>query len=205
MTEVVIPRKFGFAFPRTRTNLRYSVSGVINNPGSTTANNRYRPTAAFDVDPLFLTAAMPGYASYALLYQKYRVRQSTIRVHYINNETFGLVVGICPTNTDLGSNHAGAVTVALFGQPESVQSVVGGINGNNITKLTKTTNTAQFAGSNDLNVDDQYVSRVTSTPLQNWFFDVYLFTGSNILVNGLTVHVILDVEVEFFELAAPTS
>lgn len=201
---VVMPRQFGFAPPRLHTSLRYTSIGTINNVGTTAASNRYRPTNAFDVDPLLASTAMPGFAEYALLYTRYRVTSSKIMVDFMNLESFPLIVAILPVQTDPGSNHLASVTTRFLGQPVCHSKPVGAITGLSVAQLGHQTSTAKIAGVSDLNTADDYSSGVGAGPLLNWYWDVMILSNS-VLASGVFVHVTVDVQIEFFSLAQPNN
>jgi len=200
---IVVPRSFGFAPPRVQCTLRYSVTGTINNVGNTTCSARYRPTNAFDVDPLVASTAMPGFAEWALLYRRYRTHSSRIKVEFMNAEAFPMVVAIIPTTTDPGSNQSGSTTIALLAQPVCRSAPIGAITGNAIRSITHTMATSVIGGVSDDNTADDYSSSVLAGPLLNWYWDVFTNSGSNILANGILVHVSVDVNIEFFSLNSP--
>jgi len=147
---------------------------------------------------------MPGFAEYALLYRRYRVHSSRINVQFMNSEAFPLIVAIIPVTDDPGSNHAGSVTTRFLSQPVCRSKPLGAITGASTTAITMYMTTQMMAGVTDANTADDYSSAVSAGPLLNWFWDIMLFSQS-ILVNGVFVHVTLDVEIEFFSLAPPAA
>jgi hypothetical protein len=64
--------------------------------------------------------------------------------------------------------------------------------------------TQRMAGVTDANTADDYSAVVSAAPLLNWYWDVMLFSQS-ILVNGVFVHITIDVDIEFFSIAPPAA
>lgn len=62
-----------------------------------------------------------------------------------------------------------------------------------------------MGGAADYNIADDYSSAVSAGPILNWYWDVFAYTGGTVLVNGLLIHVNVDVDIEFFDVASPVA
>jgi len=199
---VVIPRRYGFAAPRLRVNLLFQKQVVINNAGTAYASIRFSPTSAYDVDPLFASTAMPGFAEYALLYRFYRVHSSHILVDFVNQEAFGLMAYVVPTNSDFGANFS--LSTSFFGNPRCKQITIGPATGNPLGVIQSTFTTASLGGVSSLNILDSYSSLVSTVPSNNWWWHIGTYSPSA-LVSGIFASIRIEIEVEFFENAEATS
>lgn len=200
----VIPRAIGWAFPRLRCNLRYQDWTDLNNVGFTYASKRYTPTYAYDVDPTLASTAMPGFSEYAGLYRFYRVRMSNISVCFCNKQDTCLSVYICPVNSDPGAN-ATNVQDYLSNRLSKV-CMVSAKGGMDRVTLTDMQTTSEFGGARDAQTVDYYCGPTdgSAAPANNWFWQVGTISATP-LVNGLQCNVVIDIEVEFFELKTPSS
>jgi hypothetical protein len=204
---VVIPRSFGFAPPRIRVNLRFAKTTFMSNVTSTTTNIRFNPSYVYDVDPALASTALPGFTEWAGLYRLYRTRSSRITVDFSSQENFSGTCAVVPINNDPGQNHVASFTARYLAQPISRQKVVGSVGGMSHARISHYATTASFGGSADAEVEDNFSAPTSggSAPNNSWYWDVIYYTGFSPIVNGVFVNVVLDVEVEFSELANPST
>lgn len=202
-TVVVIPRGLGWAPRRVRMTTKYSVSKTLNNAGVQLANYRYNPTFCFDVDPLLGSTAMPGFTEWGAIYRFYRLRSSRISVMFANNETFNVLVYICPLNYDPTANIS--PNVFLLSSTLCKKSIIGPLTGMNTHTLTDACSTNSIGGVRDLGILDGYCAQTSGgAPANSWFWAVGINSFSN-LSNGVSLIVDLECEIEFFELTSPAA
>jgi len=198
----------GFASSRLATRLRYAKTYQSNNAGVNVTNFRFNPVYAYDVDPILGSTALTGFAEYAALYRFYRVQAATITVAAVCDDNVGLTwFYICPTNYDPGANHSRAIAIGQVQQPRCGHkhfSLFSG--GKPMAVLTKRATTADFGGAWDTRTLDNYCAPTSgsSGPANSWYFDVG-FICDQVLANGYSTNVLLEVEIEFFELTNPAN
>jgi hypothetical protein len=180
---------------------RYSVSKTLNNAGVQVANFRYQPSFCYDVDPLLGSTAMPGFTEWAAIYRYYRLRSSRISVMFANNEAFNVLVYVCPLNYDPTANIS--PNVFLLSSMLCQKTIIGPLTGMNTHTITHAASTDVIGGVRDLGILDGYCAATTGgSPANNWYWAVGLNSFSN-LVNGISLTVDMECEIEFFELTSP--
>lgn len=201
----VIPKKIGWAFPRLRASLRFHKWLNINNAGLQAANVRFEPTYAYDVDPTVASTAMPGFTEYGAIYLQYRVRAARIKCMFSNTEAFTMTCYVTPVNTDPGANYIASTAQQYESSRLSKSECIGPLTGNGICDLQDYQSTAGFGGARDTQTADLYCgSTAGSAPNNNWYWTVGCVSLNN-LITGVNCNVVIDIEVEFFELASPSS
>lgn len=185
---------------KLQTRLSWSgVQNLIVPAGSATAAYRFRPTAAYDVDPALGSTAMPGYAELSALYASYRVVQSRLRVSLVS-PTSGTATAVCvPMNEDIGASPTALVIDSLVGTPYNQYKVVPAAGGPpaNFDILMST---EKMFGSKAVYFDDAFASLVSTIPANNWFWVVALILPAIVGgAQGYTFMVRLDIDVEFFQ------
>jgi hypothetical protein len=194
-----IPRQVGLILPdRYRTNLRYWKSVSFDLTAVFSAGVRFRPSAAYDVDPLLATTAMSGFSELALLYGSYRVLSSRIRVESVNTSNANpRTLIVCPVNIDPGAAPTTAYVLASKEQPYS-KAKMSGLSGSPQTIVSNVMSTEKMYGSKSVLFDDNFSSVSNSTPNNNWYW--FVSTYSNILDPSLVwAQITIDVDVEFFD------
>jgi len=195
----------GWAPSRIATRLRFSKFVTISAAAATAANVRFSPTFAYDIDPTVGSTAMAGYSEYASMYRFYRVQKSMIKVHFANEQAFNVVVYIIPVNLDPSANYNSTQAQDYLANPFCRQSIIGPLTGRNTTVVAHSETTANYGGAWNRNVADYYTGSTAGTqPTNNWFWSVGVVGTSNVST-GVDALITLDIEIEFFELANPSS
>jgi hypothetical protein len=195
----------GWAPSRIATRLRFSKFVTISAAAATAANVRITPTFAYDVDPTVGSTSMAGFSEYAGMYRFYRVQKSMITVHFANEQAFNVVVYVIPINSDPGANYSSTVAQQYLANPFCRQSILGPLTGRNTSIVRHRETTANYGGAWNRNVTDTYVgSTAGTTPSNNWFWSIGLVGTSNVST-GVDALITCDVDIEFFELANPSS
>lgn len=177
----------------------------MNNAGFTSANRVFTPSNAFDVDTSLASTTMPGFNEWSGLYRRYRTRASRITVDYMNNETFNFIVGVLPMTTNPGQNALASVITPLIAQPVTATKPLGSVNGLSACRIGMSMTTAKIAGVADKDIADDYSSAVSGAPLLNWYWNVFSYTGGGVQVSGMLIHVNVDIDLEFFDVAQPST
>jgi len=197
----IVYRGLNFMPPIFQTRLRFSKQITMLNVTSGWTNIRFSPTAAFDVDPVIGSTAMPGFTELAGIYRFYRVRGSSIIADFGNLDALAGIAVVCPVNFDPTSN------TTLFQQYLSSRSArmkpLGLASGNGVAQIKHHLTDRDFGGALSVAIDT-YTASVTAIPTNNiwWLVGAYL---SAIQTNGVFVAVEIDIDVEFFELSSPAT
>jgi hypothetical protein len=186
---------------RFYTRLAYEGMGqvVITSPATYTTL-RFRPSAAFDVDPTLASTATPGFAELALLYNKYRVTMSKIRITITNPSTaLGVLLVVLPLNQDPGSAPSGPFVNAWPDQPYA-KSKMCGLLGSPACEVINEMTTEKIFGSSLVYTDDLYAAAVTTVPSTNWYWGIALATGTApAAAQSCTFQWLIEMGVEFYE------
>jgi len=185
--------------PRFETTLRFTKEVVIMNVASGWANARYAWTSCYDVDPILGSTSMPGFSELAAMYRYYRGSSSRIRVDFGNLDNLSGTVVICPVNFDPTAN------TTLYQNYLSSRSAhhrpIGALQGNGAVSLSHSTSIAAYGGTR-IPALDSYAAVVTAVPVNNiyWLVGAYM---NNVMTNGVTINVYIDITLVFFELSSP--
>jgi len=194
-----IPRKVGLILPdQYRTNLRYWKQVSFSFLSSNTTAIRFRPSAAFDVDPLIASTAMAGFAELSLLYSSYRVLSSKINVNVMTTSAANPVnVSLTPVNFDPGATPSSAYVLAAREQPYTRFGTCG-FNGSPPLKLNSNMSTVKIYGSKQALFDDNFSAPVTAIPNNNWYWVICGY--SFVLDPSLTwVTITIEVDCQFYD------
>jgi len=197
----------GFAPDRLRTRMRYHNYTQIVSGTSNSSSIRFEPTFAYDVDPLVGSTAMPGFTEYAGLYRKYRVNGFIATVVFANTETSPVLCYLSVLNSDPGTSVLPATAQNILSQPITKRVMVGPLTGNSASReLSLAATIANFAGSSNREIDDSYSAFVTGTaPSNNMWLIVGCIKQAGTLTAGVQCDIMIDVDIEFFEVQTPAS
>jgi hypothetical protein len=168
--------------------------------GAAFAQKKYRPTSAYDVDPVLGSTGTAGFTELSAFYAYYRVLSYRPIIECINQETFGVTAYIITTNTDPGTL-SGSQALAYQMNPNVCRRLLGGSASQNHCCLQQMINCERFVGSAMQKFDDNYRSSVVTVPNNNIFTTLVLLSnGSSVFgTNGVCVNVRFILQVEFFE------
>jgi len=189
-----IPKQIGLIVPdRSYTSLKYWVANAFNLSAGAgaVANVRFRPTAAYDIDPTLGGTSMPGFVELAALYGSYRVTCSSIKVTGSNASATPFQLIVCPSNADLGAAMLAANVSALQGQPFSKHRVVGAV-GSPPAVINSSMTTEKIYGDKAVYSDHNFSAVANGVPANNWFWNIAAYTplgGSaiNVIIIEITV------------------
>jgi hypothetical protein len=178
--------------------LRFWKSVSFNFTASNVAAVRFRPSAAFDVDPLVASTAMAGFAELASLYSSYRVLSSTIRIEAVTTSAANPVALMtAPVNADPGATPSSAYVLALREQPYAKYKMLA-LTGCPPSNVMNAMSTEKVYGSKSALFDDNFSSPTNSTPNNNWFWVVAGY--SQVLDPSLCwLQITIEVDCEFFD------
>lgn len=183
--------------PRMLLKMRYFSYQAFTMTGGN-FNYRWRPTAAFDVDPALGGTSMAGFAEMAAQYATYRVIASRISVSVANpSATTPMTVVVLPTNADPGSAFGAANIIAATGNPYAKTKITG-LLGSPPTVIRLSMTTQKMFGDSAVLYDHNFSSLVTTVPSNNWFWNVCLLSQAAIATAPI-VTVTIEVDTEFFD------
>jgi hypothetical protein len=165
---------------------------------NTFANYRYRPTAAFDVDPALGGTSMAGFAELSAFYQTYRVSKSSIKVTLINpSATLPVTLIVLPMNADPTNSFGVANIIASMGNPYA-SSKTSGTEGSRPPVVSSSMTTKQIFGDAEVLFDHNFTALVNTVPNNNWFWNVCVLSPA---VIATAVYAIVEIEVdcEFYD------
>jgi hypothetical protein len=162
------------------------------------ANYRFRPSAAFDIDPALGGTSMPGFAELSQQYSMYRVYGSSIKVTASNpSTTIPVSLIVCPLNQDPSNAMTAANVIASSGQPYAKMKVMP-LLGGPATRISSYMTTVRIFGDPAVNYDHNFSSLVSTVPANNWFWNIAVYSGATIATN-ITVNFEIEVDCEFFD------
>lgn len=194
-----IPRQVGLIMPdRYRTNLRFWKQVSLNFTAVNAVSIRFRPSSAFDVDPVVASTAMSGFTELESFYNSYRVLSSRIMVESVTTSAANPVnIFVTPVNFDPGSTPSQASILALREQPYAKSRLIG-LSGSPSIKIKSAMSTEKIFGSKMALYDDNFSSPCTASPNNNWYWQIGAY--SFVLDPSLTwVTITIEVDVEFFD------
>lgn len=179
---------------RFYTTLRFYGLGSLIVPTITGAiGARYRPTSAYDIDPVIASTATPGFAELAAFYGAYRVTTSKITLIVANTTTTqGALVVICPLLVDPGASPS-AATVAAWTENPYAKHVLVGTAGSPSIKFSVSMSTEKLFGSKMVYFDDNWTAATSTSPVNNWYWAIGAYCPA---IPGAAVTVNLDISIE---------
>jgi hypothetical protein len=201
-TLLSLPKQVGLAgvLPdRFVTRLRYWKQGSNTLAIASVASARFRPTGAFDIDPVLASTAMPGFAELSTLYNQYRVTYSKACLEVTNPSLLTPFEAVlAPQNIDPGPSPSAGYIASLRLQPYAAAQSVN-TSGGPMTRLHNAMSTEKIFGSEQVYYDDAYASTVSAVPVNNWFWVIGFTTANLIPTNSIQWTITIDVTIEFFD------
>lgn len=199
--QVIIPRRYRIVPPSMITTLVFqsTAHSPLNNAGLSYATVRFRPTSAYDVDPTLGGTSMPGFNEMAGLYGKYRVLRFRTQVIAVNLEEFPLNVTVFPSNFDLGNNYS--QVQSQFGNSFSKYKYLSPKSGmDRCTITTPWLSSRQIVGTDSVYLDDDYASNTNTSPTNNSYINIGIWTGNTTLLTvGVGLQIVITCEIRFSE------
>jgi hypothetical protein len=196
-----IPKSLRVVPDRMYTRLCYEGMGpiVISNVVTFTAY-RFRPSAAYDVDPLLGSTATPGFAEFAALYNRYRVTCSRCTMTLVNPSTaLGLNLVVVPLNDDPGASPASAVVYSWPDNPYATNKMCG-LAGSPPVTVSASMSTEAIFGSKSVYFDDINAALTNGVPSVNWYWGVGVMAGSVPVANiSITLIYKIEMGIEFYD------
>jgi len=184
--------------PRMCMKMKFWGEQAFSLAATTGTNYRYRPSAAFDIDPALGGTSMAGFAEMAAQYATYRVIASRIKVTFSNpSATVPIVMTVTPLNADPTNAMTVSNIVASVGQPYAKTKQVGLLGCPPIT-ITNSMQTKVIWGDPAIFYDHNFSSLVTTVPANNWFWNVTLYAPV-FIATPLYATVEITVDCEFFD------
>lgn len=183
------------------TKLKYSGTKLFTVAiGTQVIAYRFRPTSAYDIDPLLGGTSMPGFVELQNLYSSYRVSSSTLKVEANSvDATRASTIVVVPLNNDPGAAPTQATVQSWVANPYAIYKA-NGTAGASTTSIRHRMSTEKIFGSLSVYFDDNFASLVTTSPVNNWYWAVGIITPAAIATTAYNINVLTDLEmdVEFF-------
>jgi len=194
-----IPRN-GLNFPPSvYVALRFFAEYPITLSALTYGNYRFRPTGAFDIDPLVGGTSMPGFTEWAQLYATYRVTCSKIRVEVVNPSlTQSVMMIVHPMNADPGASTSLANVTAAEGNAYA-KSKLCCYAGGPRNVITNYMTTEKIFGDPMVWTDHNFSSLCTTVPANNWFWQIGAYTPAVIPTNPVQLWIHIEIGIEFYD------
>jgi len=184
--------------PRMLVKLRFNAYQLLSLAAVVGANYRWRPTAAFDVDPALGGTSMAGFAELAGFYATYRVHASRIDASIANTSSVSpCTLIVVPLNADPTNSMTVANIIASVENPYA-KIRQSGLLGCPATNVSCSMSTQKIFGDPAVFYDHNFSSLVTTIPTNNWFWNVAVYAPATI-ATAISLHVNVDVDVEFFD------
>jgi len=189
---------------RYRTRLTYNDFVTMSNAGAVFANVRYEPTYAYDVSPAVGSTAMPFFTEIGACYRLYRVDRAKIVCTFANKDAAtSAVCYVCPVNFDPSNNTT--LYENYISNRRSRSRLVGPINGSGTCRLANHFAVDEFSGVKWSGQVDNYTGTISGTaPTNNVWFIIGIHTDANMTL-GVTVNLVITIELDFFELNSPST
>lgn len=180
--------------------LKWPSSFVLTSVGAQNVSKRWCPNAAYDLDPILASTAMPGFAEWAAFYSFYRVVAYSYVLEVVNAQPFPLTAYVINSNNDPGTGGTNfeAYSTANFGV-RAVLPPVGTAGAKHVFK--KRIRIAKIIGSEAAETDDNYRGLVTGIPADLIWLAIGLRTNSatNLLTAaGVYCQLALQCEIKFY-------
>lgn len=200
-SALTIPRPVKLIMPdRMITTLKYWKAGIFDLSVINTGAVRYRPSSAFDVDPLVGGTSMPGFVEFGTFYQSYRVHSSRVIVEANNPSVTDLIMySLGAVNVDPGTSPSAAYVIASHTNPY-FRARTCPLNGGPLANLKMSMSTEKIYGTKSVYFDDNFSALVTTNPNNNWFWVLTCYSPSLIPLD-IQFTIKIEIDIEFFDRA----
>lgn len=185
---------------RLVTWLRWSIQKSYSLGAGTAASFRYRPTAAYDIDPLLGNTALPGLTELSTLYENYRVHESKIQVLCANTSSTVMPrLTVVALNDDPTSSPSTSIMTSWWDNPYSKSRDVPLVGGPPAI-VTLAMTTKRIRGTNSVLYDIAYEGNAANggIPANNWYWGVALVAPVTMAV-AIPVTIDIWVKLEFYQ------
>lgn len=186
--------------PRARTTLTFNKQVLMNNVGFAYTNVRFNASNAYDIDPTLGSTSCPFFTEFAAFYRRYRVHRMKCVADFLSNDTTGGTVCVCPVNADPTANVS---PQQYLSNPLARKKMIASAAGGAPQRVLCVASPQVFGGSSDTTSDDSYSSLVNAGPTNAIWFFVGFYCSYGALTNGISVNVLISLDVDFYELQTP--
>jgi len=192
-------QKLNLVFPpRLPMKLKFWTIANLSLAASNSANYRWRPTGAFDIDPALGGTSMAGFAECAQFYATYRVSKSKLKVTASNpSAVTPVTLVVLPMNADPTNAFSTANVIASIGNPYAKTKNLGLLGAPPIS-ITDSMTTVKIFGDSEVFFDHNFTSLVTTVPANNWFWNVCLYSPA-FIANAFNLQIEMEVDIEFYD------
>lgn len=162
---------------------------------------RWRANGLQDPDPLLLSGSVPGFNEFAAFYRFYRVRACKATVTVINQEVFGSVVMLFPTNYDVATSLSTGFLNDMIANTYCRHRIISSKGGMDRITLKNYITTTKISGSSTSKFDDNFASLILTIPTKLWYMNLacYTLAGENYTSAGLPYEIKLTYYVEWYD------
>jgi len=198
---MTLPKRVPAIMPdRFYTRLRYDFPGnLVISTILTSSMYRFRPTSAYDIDPVLGTLSAPGFPELATLYGSYRVTASKIAVRYCNTSALqGAICGVIPLLIDPGASPSAGDVTAWLSNPYCKFKMIGTA-GSPPASVSSQISTEKIFGSKMVYFDDNWAAATTTTTGNNWYWAIFaLVVAPPTTTQTINVMFAIELDIEFF-------
>lgn len=161
---------------------------------TTYLNFRYRGNSPFDPNPNIGGASALYFATYSLLYRRYRTLTVVVDYEIVNNENFPIFIAVAPTSFDISGTIVSNVTAANVGELPMAKRprLLAPKGGQDRLRDRLLVHWPTFIGNKQAYfADDSYSSLNNTNPVNNMFIQFAVF-GTGLLTLGITANIRLS-------------
>jgi len=173
--------------------------GSLNNAGVKFANIRHRPTSFYDLDPSVGGTTVVGYTNWSTVYQYYRVTSFSHRVSTTNADAFGYIVQTIPLQLDPGVNNSTAYSTWGMNEYAKMRQISDKGGSPDTITINNRVNCKKFVGDKTQAYDDNYASAFGTSPANNIYVPVSIYSIANNFVNGCQLELTILIRVRMWE------
>lgn len=194
---------------RTFVRLNYldSTSTKLSSAGNTYGYIRYYANGLYDVNPLLLTSAVPGFNEMMALYENYRVRGCLLKLTFTNQEAVPSIVLVWPTDQDQTTSVNYQYLQEMVGNAYARYKAVSAKGGMDRGVLKLYISFKKLLGTTNILTSPDYTGTSTTNPSKLMYFNIgaYTMDGSAYTSNSLPFEARLTFYTEFFNRRQLTS
>lgn len=200
-SRLMLPRTVTNIMPdRMMTRLTYKGMQTFTiSAGTAGVAARWRPSSAFDIDPLLGSTSTVGFAEMSAFYNNYRVVKSmlSVKAAALSTAAISQIVAL-PLNADPTGAPTLAVMESWLNNPYSKIRLVPS-QGGPVVSMRLAMTTEKIYGSKMVYFDDNFAALVNTSPVNNWYWAVAVVLSANAGGNfPVQVEIDISIDCEFY-------
>jgi len=199
-----IPRSLSRFAPIASSNhqdviLKFTTSGVLNNPGGIAASKYYDVNCAYDVDPALGSTDTAGFNEWVTMYRYYRVLAFKVRLEICSKDDLPISITHGPFNLTPPGSTVGYDT--YLGNPRFRRHLVSPQpSGAPVARFsTPNTQIQSIVGERYVLTDPNYASVTNGVPANKIFWGFSIAPLGGTLTNGVAFIVTIEMSTRFTE------